>query len=82
MHMMHDILKPYLDKFCASFLDDIIIFSATLEEHQKHVRLIMDKLRENKLYVKQSKCSFFQTSIEFLGYTVSADGLSMVDDKV
>lgn len=82
MQMMQDMLKPYLDKFCISFLDDILIYSATLADHQKHVRLIMDTLRDNKLYVKLSKCSLFQPSVEFLGYTISANGLSMVSDKV
>ena len=82
MAMMQSMLKPYLDKFCISFLDDILIYSSNLEEHLKHVKLVMDALRQNQLYVKLSKCSMFQTSVEFLGYTISQHGLSMVNDKV
>ncbi len=82
MHMMHDIIKPYLDKFCISFLDDILIYSSSLEEHMQHVRLVLNKLREHELYVKLSKCSMFQSSIEFLGYNVGQEGLSMVNEKV
>lgn len=82
MNMMQDMLKEYLDDFCVSFLDDILIYSKTLEEHQKHVRLVLDKLREHKLYVKLQKCEMFKQEIEFLGFKISERGLHMEDHKV
>ena len=82
MAMMQDILRDHLDKYCISLLDDIMIYSNTLEEHEQHLRRIMDTLREHKLYVKQSKCELFKTSIEFLGFTINRDGLAMSSDKV
>ena len=82
MAMMQDILKPYLDKFAISFLDDILIYSNSLEEHKQHVRMIMNVLRENKLYVKASKCEMFRSSVEFLGFNINRNGIAMMDDKV
>jgi len=82
MAMMQDILRPYLDKFCISFLDDILIYSDSLEEHQKHVRLILDMLREHRLYVKLSKCEMFRDNVEFLGFNINRNGLAMMDDKI
>ena len=82
MMMMQDILRPYLDKFVISYLDDILIYSNTLEEHQKHVRIVLDTLREHKLYVKLSKCEIFREQVEFLGYNINRNGLSMMEEKV
>ena len=82
MHLMQRILRPYLDKFAIGFLDDILIYSKTLEEHNKHVRLVLDKLREHQLYAKESKCEFFQTKIGFLGHIVSSQGIEMEPDKL
>lgn len=82
MAMMQDILKPYLDEFCISFLDDICIYSDSLEEHHQHVHKIMKLLADNKLFVKKSKCEMFRQSIEFLGYKISHDGLHMMEDKL
>ena len=82
MNLMQDVLREYLDKFCISFLDDILIYSDTLEEHIKHVNLVLSKLRQHKLQAKLSKCEFVRTSIEFLGYVISADGIGMVENKV
>ncbi|MBS1986331.1 hypothetical protein JST99_00150, partial [Candidatus Dependentiae bacterium] len=82
MQMMQDIMKPYLDRFVISFLDDILIYSNTLEQHQQHVREVLQTLREHKLYVKQSKCELFKNQVEFLGFNIGRDGLSMVDEKI
>ena len=56
MHLMHEIFRPHLDNFVLVFLDDILIFSKTLEEHQQHVRQVLELLRKNKLFAKESKC--------------------------
>lgn len=82
MHLMHSIFRPYLDDFVIVFLDDILIYSRTLAEHKKHVRIALELLRKNQLYANTKKCSFFKESVSFLGHVVSADGISMEQDKV
>ena len=82
MHLMQQIFRPHLDSFVIVFLDDILIYSKTLDEHKTHVETVLQLLRENKLYAKQSKCEFFRSSVSFLGHVVSADGVGMEADKV
>jgi hypothetical protein len=82
MHLMHQALRPLLDECALVFLDDILIYSKTLEEHQQHVRRVLDALREQKLYAKESKCEFFKHEVEFLGHRVGRDGVRMMEDKV
>jgi hypothetical protein len=72
----------YLDKFVVVFIDDILIFSKTKEEHEKHLRLVLEKLRSNKLYAKLSKCEFWLTKVAFLGYVISAGGVQVDLGKV
>ena len=59
MHMMNKVFMEYLDKFVVVFIDDILVYSKTEEEHENHLRLVLQKLRENKLYAKLSKCAFW-----------------------
>ena len=66
---MNTILQPYLDKFVVVYLDDIVIFSNSDEEHEEHFRLVFEKLRENDLCAKPSKCVIGAETIEFRGYT-------------
>ena len=70
---MNHILHPYLDKFAIAYLDDVLIYSKTLEEHELHVRIILDEFRKHKLYAKESKCEFFKSEVKFLGFIVGAD---------
>ena len=70
MNMMNDLLGDYLDKFVLVFLDDILIYSATLEDHLEHLRKTLSVLRKYQLYAKASKCEFVTTTIEFLGQRV------------
>ena len=81
-YLMNDILREYLDYFVVVYLDDILIYSRNEKDHVKHVRMVLQKLRENKLYAKLEKCSFHQNKVEFLGYIVSEKGVSMDADKV
>ena len=81
MSMMNSILHEYIDQFVMAYLDDILIFSNTLEEHVKHLRLVLAKLREHKLFAKSSKCEFAKHSVEYLGHVVTPDGLSPEDSK-
>ena len=82
MALMNSILRPYLDKFVVVFLDDILIYSSTVEEHQQHLRLVLQALRDNRLYAKRSKCQLGLEAVEFLGHVVTAAGLQMVDAKL
>ena len=77
MRLMNDIFRPYLDKFVVVFLDDILVFSKSPEEHVRHLREVLGFLRKHKLYAKLSKCSFFLSEVEFLGHIVGADGIRM-----
>ena len=81
-HMMNDVLRPYLDKFTVVYLDDILIYSKNEEDHQQHLRLVLQKLREHKLYAKLSKCSFGLPETDYLGHTLGADGIRMNAAKV
>jgi transposase InsO family protein len=76
------VLGPYLDDFAIAYIDDIIIFSDTLEEHEKHVHLILQKLEEAKLLVNPEKCVFHSQRVEFLGYVITPEQIHMNPDKV
>lgn len=82
MHLMNETFRDYLDDFVLCFLDDVLIYSDTLEEHERHVRLVLERLRKVKLYAKLSKCEFFMKEVEFLGHRIGADGLKVMDGKV
>ena len=79
---MNDILREYLDLIAVGILDDIIIFSESLEEHIQHVRSILAVLREHKLYAKVEKCEFHKDRMTFVGYMVSTEGIGMDPAKV
>ena len=82
MAMMEDTFRQELNKFILVFLDDILIYSRTLEEHDQHLRAAMEKLRARKLHAKISKCQFFRAEVEFLGHYVGRAGVRMVEGKV
>ena len=79
---INNALKEYLDDFVIAYLDDILIFSKTEQEHVEHVRKVLQKLADAEIPLKLSKCEFHKTSIGFLGYIVSADGLAPDPKKV
>ena len=81
-HMMNDIFRKHLDNFVVIYLNDILIFSKNEEEHEKYVRLALEKLREQGLYAKLKKCLFHQTEMEFLGFIATIEGLKMDLKKV
>ena len=82
MDLMNRIFKPYLDNFIVVFIDDILIYSKSIEEHEQHLRLALQTLREQKLYAKLSKCEFWLDHVMFLGHVVSKDGISVDPQKV
>jgi hypothetical protein len=82
MYLMNKVFMEYLDKFGAVFIDDILVFSKIEEEHEKDLRLVLEKLQSNKLYTKFSKCEFWLTKVTFLGHIISAGGVSVDPGKV
>jgi hypothetical protein len=81
-NLMNDVLRDFLDDFAIVYLDDILIFSRSLEEHKRHVRLVLERLRANGLFAKPEKCFFHQEEIEYLGFIVSPSGVKMDPKKV
>jgi hypothetical protein len=71
-----------LDKFVVVFIDDILIYSKNEAEHAKHLRIVLQRLRDYKLYAKFSKCEFWLDSVKFLGNIISKEGISMDPSKV
>jgi hypothetical protein len=82
MCLMNGVLREYLDKFFIVFLDDILVYSKLEEEHEKHLRMVLQVLRENQLYAKLSKCSFYQRQIHYLGHIISEEGIVVDLEKV
>jgi hypothetical protein len=82
MYLTNKVFMEYLDKFLVVFIDDILIFSKTEEEHEKRLRMVLEKLRSNQLYAKFIKCEFWLTEVAFLGHVISAGGISVDPSKV
>ncbi|CAN6472899.1 unnamed protein product [Victoria cruziana] len=81
-HCMNDLFRRYLRKFVLVFFDDILVYSATLEEHARHLEVVLKVLRDNNLFAKQSKCTFGQTSIGYLGHIVDEQGVHADPEKL
>ncbi|GMP43953.1 hypothetical protein CsSME_00013113 [Camellia sinensis var. sinensis] len=82
MDLMNRVFKPYLDEFVVVFIDDILIYSKSGVEHEKHLRLALQILRDRKLYAKLSKCEFWLSSISFLGHVINEEGISVDPSKI
>ncbi|XP_031106210.1 uncharacterized protein LOC116010851 [Ipomoea triloba] len=80
--LMNKIFQPYLDRFVVVYLDDIVVYSNSIEEHVEHLRTVFQVLRENKLYVKQEKCTFATEEVHFLGHIIGHGKLKMDQAKV
>ena len=80
--LMNQVLRKYLEKFILVYLDDIIIYSKTFEEHKEHVRLVFETLRAVSLMMKPKKCKFTQKELQFLGHIISAEGIRTDPDKI
>ncbi len=82
MNLMNKVFMEFLDKFVVVFIDDILIYSKSEEEHATHLRLILETLREHQLYAKFSKCEFWLKEVGFLGHVLSAGGISVDPKKI
>jgi hypothetical protein len=82
MYFMNKVFMKYLDKFVVVFIDDILIFSKNEEEHDEHLHLLLQKLRENQLYAKLNKCKFWLKEVSFLDHIISEGGISVDPSKV
>ncbi len=80
--LVNDVLRDMVDQFIYVYLDDILIFSSSLQEHVQHVRRVLQRLLENGLFVKAEKCAFHAQSVRFLGFIVSPEGVRMDPDRV
>jgi hypothetical protein len=82
MCLMNSVFREYLDMFVIVFLDDILIYSKSEEDHEHHLRMVLQVLREHQLYAKLSKCSFYHKQIQYLGHIISEDGIVVDLEKV
>ena len=82
MCLMNNIMHKYLDKFVVVFIDDILIYSKTEEEHKEHLKIVLQELREHQLFAKFSKCDFFKDKIQYLGHVVTKEGIFVDPEKI
>ncbi|GJQ98150.1 putative reverse transcriptase domain-containing protein [Tanacetum coccineum] len=80
--LMNRVCRPYLDKFVIVFIDDILIYSKTQEEHVEHLRLVLELLKKEKLYAKFSKCEFWLREVQFLGHVINGNGIHVDPSKI
>lgn len=78
---MHVVLKDLIDECVVVYLDDILVYSRTEDEHKKHLRAVFSRLRDHSLHCKPSKCELFLPRVEFLGHYISANGVEVDDVK-
>ncbi|GKA23067.1 putative reverse transcriptase domain-containing protein [Tanacetum coccineum] len=82
MDLMNRVCKPYLDKFMIVFIDDILIYSKSKNEHKEHLKTILELLKKEKLYAKFSKCDFWLESVQFLGHVIDSKGVHVDPAKI
>jgi hypothetical protein len=82
MNLMNKVFMKFLDKFVVVFIDDILVYSKTEEEHAEHLCLLLGTLQEHQLYAKFSKCEFWLKEVGFLGHVILASGVSVDPSKI
>ena len=79
---MNRVFRPYVDLFVVVFIDDILVYSKDREDHDTHLRVVLETLRKEQLYAKMSKCEFWLREVSFLGHIVSEEGIRMDPSKI
>ena len=82
MDLMNRVFQPYLDRFVIVFIDDILVYSGSSEEHSKHLRIVLHTLMERQLYANLSKFQFWLDMVAFLGHVISTEGVSVDPQKI
>jgi hypothetical protein len=82
MYLINSIFMEELDKFVVVFIDDILVFSKSKREHEEHLCIVLQRLRDHQLYAKLSKCKFWLSEVQFLGHVISSEGISVDLGKV
>jgi hypothetical protein len=82
MYLMNSVFMSELDKFVVVFIDYILIYSKSMEEHEEHLRVVLQRLRDHQLYAKFSKCEFWINKVTFLGHVISSEGIVVDPSKV
>jgi hypothetical protein len=82
MYLMNSVFMPELDKFIVVFIDDILVYSKSTEEHEEHLRVVLQQLRDHQLYAKFSKCEFWINEVSFLRHVISSEGITVDPSKV
>jgi hypothetical protein len=81
-HYVNDTLRPYLDLFCTAYIDDILVYSDTLAEHKRHVRLVLKAMEEAGLQLNVDKSEFHKSEVTYLGYVISTNGICIDPNKI
>jgi hypothetical protein len=82
MYLMNSVFMLELDKFVVVFIDDILVYSKRMEDHEDHLRVMIQRLRDHQLYAKFSKCEFWINEVPFLGHVISSEGITVDPSKV
>jgi hypothetical protein len=82
MYLMNSVFMPELGKFVVVFIDDILVYSKSTEDHEQHLRVVLQRLRDHQLYAKFSKCEFWISEVLFLGHMISSEGIVVDPSKV
>jgi hypothetical protein len=82
MYLRKSVFMPELDQFVMVFINNILVYSKCMEEHEEHLRIVLQRLQENQLYAKFSKCEFWIKEVPFLGHVVSPEGITVDPDKL
>ena len=82
MDLMNRVFRPFLDQFVIVFIDDVLVYSRTEEEHEQHLRAVLQTLREHRLFAKFSKCEFWLEKVQFLGHVILGVGIQVDPAKV
>ena len=82
MDLMNRVFRPYVDRFVMVFIDDILVYSKDREDHDTHLRVVLETLRNEQLYAKMSKCEFWLREVSFLGHIISEEGIRVDPSKI